>query len=126
MNAAQTKQAAQGGVHELYSHRERLNALHFIDGLSWRSIAKTVPEYAGISAPSLRRIAIGFDPGAKVRRLLGLPVTATVYVIGGGEIPPGAQVISAAQCPCGQFFISNHPRRTRCFICSPFRKRKPK
>lgn len=24
-------------------------------------------------------------------------------------------------CECGQAFVSNHPRRKKCFICSPYR-----
>jgi len=58
-----------------------------------------------------------------IRRCLGLPIVSTVVVVGGESIPDGAQVYRADVCPCGQWYISNHPRRKRCFICSPYRRR---
>lgn len=48
---------------------------------------------------------------------------SVVVIIGDGTVPPGAQVISATMCACGQYFISNHPRRHKCFICSPFKRK---
>jgi hypothetical protein len=93
--------------------------------MSWRRIAQTVPEYIGLSIGSLDRIAHGIEPGSKVRRQLGLPPTMTVAVMG-GEITPGAQAIGESLCPCGQTYISNHPRRKHCFACRPFRKGKGK
>jgi hypothetical protein len=48
---------------------------------------------------------------------------SVVVIIGGGSVPPGSQVISAQVCECGQWFISNHPRRQKCFICSPFKRK---
>lgn len=115
--------AIKQGWHDgaLDSHREKLNHLHIEMGFSWRKISRTVSEYRGISAPSLRRIAMGIEPGRKVRCALRLPAVSTVIVVGGASIPPGAQVVSAARCECGQWFVSNSPRRKRCFICSPFR-----
>lgn len=114
--------ARQAGVHGMYTHQQRLKVLHEA-GHSWRRIQADYPEYKAISLPSLARLARGIDPGNKVRHLLGLPPAATVIVIGGGQIPEGAQVISADQCECGQWFISNHPRRHKCFVCSPARRK---
>jgi hypothetical protein len=51
--------------------------------------------------------------------VLGLPNVAAIVVIGEGEIPDGTQAILARRCPCGQWFIPNHPMRTYCFICHP-------
>lgn len=63
--------------------------------------------------------------GREKRAAFGLPVVTAVLVMGGSEIPPGAQVIATAErCDCGQWFIPNHPARRRCFICSPYRRRK--
>lgn len=87
---------------------------------SWRRVG----DWLGISAPMARLIADkGHYPGPDICRKVGLPVAAQVVVIGGGDIPPGAQVVSALRCACGQWFVPNHPRRRRCFICSPFRGR---
>jgi hypothetical protein len=99
-----------------------LNYLHGTQHLPFRKIA-LLGEFEGIPAGTLCAIAKGEKVPDKWRRRLGLTLTATVYVIGGSVIPPGAQVISASLCECGQPYISNHPARKKCFICSPFRKR---
>jgi hypothetical protein len=88
---------------------------------SWR---KTGAPY-GLSGAMARLIALGYEPGRKVRAALGLRPVITVIQMG-AEIPDGAQVISASLCSCGRWFIGNHPRRTKCFICSPFRPGKKK
>lgn len=87
---------------------------------SWR---KTGEEY-GLSGALARWFANGGMPGPKTRRALGLSpwAVAVVYVVTGEEVPPGAQVYSYSVCACGQPYISNHPARKRCFICSPYRK----
>ena len=113
--------ARQVGVHGMYTHQHRLKDLHD-NGLSWRAIQRKCPEYANLSIASLDRLAQGREPGPKVRELLGLPPVTVVVVIGGGQIPEGAQVYSAEMCECGQVFVSNHPRRRKCFVCSPVRK----
>lgn len=64
-----------------------------------------------------------YTPPVNVLRTLGIGVVSQVVVVF-GEVPPGAQVIAAQICTCGQWFVSNHPARKRCFICSPFRKSK--
>ena len=85
---------------------------------SWRKVAQSY----GIFPDTARLIAGGYEPGKKIRKRLGLPPAASVVVVY-GEVPDGAQVLQAQRCQCGQFFISNHPRRMKCFICSPYRKR---
>ncbi|MDI6770108.1 MAG: hypothetical protein QMD04_10605 [Anaerolineales bacterium] len=85
---------------------------------SWRRVGKIY----GITAAMARLIAHGYSPGRRVRSQLGLPQLSTVIKITGGEVPNGSQVIGASCCACGQWFISNHPRRRKCFICSPYRR----
>jgi hypothetical protein len=86
---------------------------------SWR---KTGARF-GLNPAMARLIAGGYDPGRKIRGLLDLAVTATVVVMLSGEaVPDGAQVIRAELCGCGQWYISNHPRRRKCFVCSAYRR----
>ena len=70
----------------------------------------------------------GKEPtGPDVRRALGMTplTTAIVWIMGGEPIPPGCQVYSASICPiCSQPYISNHPARTKCFMCSPYKGKK--
>lgn len=82
---------------------------------SWR---KTGAQY-NINGSMARMIANGYRPGKRIRERMGLPPETTVVVIS-GAVPPGSQSIAAKQCACGRWFISNHPRRKRCFICSPY------
>lgn len=98
---------------DLQERHKRLN--------SWRLAADPYP----INKAMARMIANGYEPGNRVRRALKIAPIASVVVIGDGEVPEGAQVISALLCDCGQWFISNHPRRKRCFICSPYKHREP-
>jgi hypothetical protein len=86
---------------------------------SWR---KTAYKY-GIFPSMARMISLGYEPGPRIRAKLGLPQIANVVVVE-GVVPAGSQSIAAQQCPCGQWFISNHPRRKRCFVCSPYRKKR--
>ncbi len=105
--------------------RREIKQMRDGDGLSLRKI-QAQPRYEGISIASIDRIYHGQEPGPKVRAALGLPQIGTVIVIGGGSIPAGAQVVRAELCKCGEWFISNHPRRKKCFVCSPFRRRAKK
>ena len=107
--------------------RADLAQLHDVDNLSWRRIAG-LEKYCGISHATLDAIYHGrVSVPLKVRKQLGWPLAATVIVVGdGGVIPDGTQALLARQCPCGQWFIPNSGNRRRCFICSPFRKRKKK
>ena len=87
---------------------------------SWGAVA----EQYGVTKPVVYRMARkGYEPkDPSIRLRLGLSAAANVVVVY-GEVPDGAQVLQAQRCACGQFFISNHPRRMKCFMCSPYRKR---
>lgn len=87
---------------------------------SWQNIAD---DY-GINKAMARLIGMGYRPGKKVSAALRLPASASVYVVGEGAVPDGAQTIRAIQCTCGRWFISNHPRRKRCFLCHPYSSRR--
>lgn len=78
-------------------------------------------EAFGVNKAMARLLANGYNPGKKIRQILNLPDVAEVVVVF-GVVPNGTQAIKADQCPCGQWFISNHPRRKKCFKCSPYRK----
>jgi hypothetical protein len=80
-----------------------------------------------ITKPLAWRIAKkGYEPKRfDIRKALELPLVATVTPVL-ADIPFGAQALYAKMCPCGQWFIPNSGNRARCFICSPFRKRKKK
>jgi hypothetical protein len=84
-------------------------------GFSWEAIGCKY----GINRAMARLLGNGYIPGRKIRKALGLPFTSAVIVIGDGEVPDGSQAIQAIRCNCGQWFISNHPLRTHCFICRP-------
>ena len=64
-------------------------------------------------------------PPLKICARLGIKTLATVVVIA-GEVPAGSQALTAQQCPCGQWFISNHPQRKKCFVHSPYKGKKGK
>ena len=91
---------------------------------SLRRIAKE--DYGGkISHAVIQRVLENFEPrDVHNREVLGLPAYQFVVVVTGGVIPPGAQVVSAEVCECGQWYIPNHPARKHCFICSPYKRRK--
>ncbi len=93
----------------------------YITMQSWDKVA----DRHHITKPLAWRIAKkGYEPRRyAIRKLLDLPQYANVIPIG-DQIPDGTQAHSAQQCKCGQWFISNHPRRVRCFICSPYRGKK--
>ena len=99
--------------------REHLNYLHDISRLSWRKIAQE-NKYRGIPARTLHRMATTNYVPDKWRQKLGLPGVSKVEMIN-GRIPVGSQSLGARQCVCGMWFISNHPRRKHCFMCSPYR-----
>ena len=87
---------------------------------SWRKVG----EPYGLFPDTVRMIASGYDPGNTVRERLRLPPKSSVVSVN-GKVPGGSITLGAHQCECGQYFISNHPRRQKCFICSPYRG-KPK
>ena len=90
---------------------------------SWRKVGKIYH-----LQPSMARLIAltSYQPGRKVAAILGVaPRTTAHLVVIVGEIPAGTQVIQASQCTrCQAYFISNHPRRKLCFICSPFKGKK--
>ncbi len=86
---------------------------------SWR----VAGDAYGLNPAMARMIAYGYSPGKKIRGLLGLPAESSVVVMA-GEVPAGSQAVAALQCECGQWFIANHPRRRRCFVCSPYKGRR--
>jgi hypothetical protein len=87
--------------------------------LSWRQISE-IPPFTKIPRGTLSVIAKTGKVPRRWREQLGLPPETTVVVIS-GAVPPGSQAIAAKQCACCRWFISNHPRRKRCFICSPYK-----
>jgi len=97
---------------ELKKDHEKLN--------SWRKAGGRW----GLNPASARLIAMGHIPGPSIRRRLGLPEFAQVTRVD-GAIPPGTQSRGALYCKdCGGPFIPNHPRRKKCFECSPFKGRR--
>ncbi len=84
---------------------------------SWRFAGH---EY-GLNPATARMIANGYIPKEKLCARLGLPPQGRVSIVF-GAVPDGSQVLAAQQCACGQWFISNHPARKRCFICGPYKR----
>jgi hypothetical protein len=66
-----------------------------------------------------------YSPPPSVCKILGIAVISEVQVVS-GSIPPGSQSLGASYCiRCGKPFIPNHPRRRKCFTCSPPRASLP-
>lgn len=85
---------------------------------NWRLVA----EAYGVSKGLAYRIAVeGYEPkSAALRRKLHLPLPTARVIPIDGAIPDGAQAPGAKWCViCGRSYISNHPRRRRCYDCSP-------
>lgn len=75
----------------------------------------------------IKRILDGQEPkDQRNRAALGLVVYSVVYVVTDGVVPPGAQVVSANQCECGQWYIPNTPTRAHCYICRPYKRSRRK
>jgi hypothetical protein len=92
--------------------------------LPFREIAKTA-EFRPIPPGTLCAIAKHGKVPEKWYARLSLPPEATVVVMGGGDVPPGTQVLGACYCSdCNAGYVSNHPRRKKCFTCSPIQKGK--
>jgi len=88
---------------------------------SWRLVAQKWRSTKG----TVYRIAHGYQP--KTIKLLlhfDLPLPEARVIAVAGIVPDGTQTIGALRCVCGDWFIPNHPRRRKCFVCSPYRKRK--
>jgi hypothetical protein len=88
-------------------------------GESWRKIAMQHGLYPNMA----RLIAQGHEPGNRIRKKLNLPLKSEVIPME-KKIPDGSLVLGSQVCECGQTFVSNHPKRRRCFLCTPFRSRK--
>jgi hypothetical protein len=109
------------GVQNVYTEKE---IQHIIcekrsAGASLRQIAH---EYPGLNYADIQRASKGIFPrSATKRQIFELPDFARVLAID-NEIPDGSQVLKASHCiECNQPFVSNHPRRRKCFLCSPYR-----
>ena len=99
--------------------KNKLNSQHDTIGLSWHKLARIY----NIPCSTLWDIARG-KPIPSIHYLkLGLePPEANIHIIA-GIVPNGSVSLGALQCKCGQWFISNHPCRKYCFICSPYKQR---
>lgn len=100
------------------SPQERLFFLKGL-GLSWRQIAN-LDDYKPIPPGSLCTFAKTGELADKWRVRLGLPPKSSRVQVIFGYVPDGSQVLAAQHCACGQWYISNHPARKRCFICRPY------
>lgn len=95
--------------------------------LTWAQIHQAfVPDPETVSATCIYRI--GTDPeyepkDPKIRAALGLESESEVTFVD-GRPRPKSKALDVAQCACGNYYISNHPRRGRCFECSPYRGKK--
>lgn len=102
--------------------RERLIYLHDTNMLTWRQIGQLrgfspVPFGTLYDVYKGDELPLKWYPHFKMRRK-----QATVVIVR-GHIPEGTQVNGVVvRCPdCKELFVSNHPRRARCYLCSPFR-----
>lgn len=88
-------------------------------GMSWRTVGAAL----GVSHGTAARIGSGWEPReAGLRRVLGLPAWRVRVEVVGGVVPEGSQVVGAVACgSCGRWYVSNHPKRRRCYACSPVR-----
>jgi len=77
--------------------------------LVWK--VANVPEYEPRDLDI--RAALGLDQESSVRYVDGRP-------------RPRAQALDVMVCGCGRHFVSNHPRRRKCFVCSPYRGKSKK
>ena len=108
------------GVRNPDTKQDELKYLNGTSMLSWRQIAR-LDEYSGIPPGTLCTYAkTGYLPN-RYRQRLGLPAVASVAPVM-EPIPNGAQALFALRCECGRWYISNHPRRKRCFVCSPYKR----
>jgi hypothetical protein len=104
-------------------HEVSLRISHLrTSGKSFRQIAKE-DYYGCVSHAVIQRVAAGNEPKEpRIREALGLPTYQQVVTVDGGYIPPGTQVAGASNCvDCGQSYSPNHPRRKKCFTCSPIK-----
>jgi len=93
---------------------------------TWEKVFEAmVPEHRRehVSPATLWKIAKepGYEPKDElIREILGLDPESPVTFVD-GQHKPRAQALDVTPCECGRYFVSNHPRRRRCFVCSPYR-----
>ena len=90
---------------------------------TWRELSEQYDVPMGVLCDLANR---GIEPhNYEYRFRLGLPSMNVVYIVGGGNIPEGCQVIGEYKtCACGKRFVPNSPKRYNCFDCQKVRKRK--
>lgn len=83
---------------------------------------RVIADSLRISPALVWKIERGHEPtDPAIRARLNLHATVEVVPMG-GNIRAGAQVLGSIYCnACGEPFVSNHPRRRKCFRCSPYR-----
>ena len=97
--------------------------------LSWAKVHQVVvPDGCRdqVSVALVYRIATepGYEPKEpEIRDVLGLDQESAVTFVD-GKPRPRSSALDVKRCACGRYFVSNHPRRRRCFSCSPFRGKK--
>jgi hypothetical protein len=92
---------------------------------NWRKVAAIYHLQPSIA----RLVAVtSYQPGRKVAAILGVAPRKNVKLeVIVGTVPDGTQVIAASKCvQCGRWYISNSPRRKKCFMCSHYRGHPPK
>jgi hypothetical protein len=111
------------GVQKAYNEIGMYHYLLEENRVKKRSLRDLAKEF-GVSYGVIQRALDGrFPKRFDLRVRMGLPEISEVLTVN-GNVPYRSQTLGAQRCACGQHFISNHPRRKRCFICSPFRGKK--
>lgn len=100
--------------------QERLKLLRDTYGLKWQEIAETEP-FLGIPLGTLNDIYRGRPVPKRWRAQLGYTEETTVMVVE-GQLVEGSLVPGSQRCGCGRWYVANHPRRRRCYVCSPIRR----
>ena len=89
--------------------------------MSWRQIAKVDP-YSGIPPGTLATMLKDSYIPNKWRSQLGLDVDTPITPI--GKVAPRSQALESLVCVvCARPFIPNHPRRRKCYLCSPTQRK---
>src|SRR3990172_9236862 len=108
-------------VYQIEKYQNWLFWAHFVLG-SWPKVAKAL----GVTPAMAWRVARGYEPKDNIiRAKFGMDEFKSKVVSVNGHIPDGAYSLGAMKCSeCWRHYITNHPRRKKCFICSPFRDKK--
>jgi len=88
----------------------------------WRAVGTVF----GISGGMAYRVAVqGYEPrDGEIRKRLGMSVISEVEFVSEKSQATSRklQAVGVDICTvCGEGFVSNHPRRRKCFRCSPYR-----